>query len=65
VASDLLAAAMVCAEDWSPSYLTLMVDHQNDAARAWYEKRGFALRERGDLLILDGPALACLTEGSR
>jgi ribosomal protein S18 acetylase RimI-like enzyme len=63
LARDLLAAAMDAAVDWTPAYLTLMVDHRNDAAQAWYARQGFALRERGDLLILDGPALARLTEG--
>jgi hypothetical protein len=40
-----------------------MVDHRNDAAQAWYARQGLALRERGDLLILEGPALTRLTEG--
>ncbi len=65
LARALLSAAMDEAGDWGPAYLTLMVDHHNDAARVWYEKQGFVLRERGDLLILDGPALDQLTEGSR
>jgi GNAT superfamily N-acetyltransferase len=65
LARALLSAAMDEAGDWGPAYLTLMVDYQNDAARVWYEKQGFVLRERGDLLILDGPALDQLTEGSR
>jgi ribosomal protein S18 acetylase RimI-like enzyme len=63
IARDLLAAALKAAADWAPAYLTLMVDHRNDAAQAWYARQGFALRERGDLLILEGPALARLTEG--
>jgi ribosomal protein S18 acetylase RimI-like enzyme len=63
LARDLLAAALAAAADWAPAYLTLMVDHCNDAAQAWYARRGFVLRERGDLLVLDGPALARLTEG--
>jgi ribosomal protein S18 acetylase RimI-like enzyme len=63
LARDLLAAAFRAAADWAPAYLTLMVDHRNDAAQAWYARQGFALRERGDLLILEGPALARLKEG--
>ena len=63
IAQALLTAAMDCASDWAPSYLTLMVDHRNEAAQAWYARRGFELRERGDLLILDGPKLARLREG--
>jgi ribosomal protein S18 acetylase RimI-like enzyme len=63
LARALLAVALKAAADWAPAYLTLMVDHRNDAAQAWYARQGFALRERGDLLILDGPALARLTEG--
>ncbi|MGI1660601.1 GNAT family N-acetyltransferase [Palleronia sp. KMU-117] len=63
IAQALLTAAWDSASDWAPSYLTLMVDHRNDTASAWYERQGFGLRERGDLLILDGPALARLMEG--
>jgi ribosomal protein S18 acetylase RimI-like enzyme len=62
LARALLAAALEAAADWAPAYLTLMVDHRNEAAQAWYARQGFALRERGDLLILDGPGLARLTE---
>jgi ribosomal protein S18 acetylase RimI-like enzyme len=65
LARALLAAAMDAAADWEAAYLSLMVDHRNDAARAWYENQGFVLRERGDLLILDGPALDRLTERYR
>ena len=65
LARDLLAAALDATADWSPAYLTLMVDHRNDAAQGWYARQGFALRERGDLLILDGPGLSRLTEGKR
>lgn len=64
IAQALLSAAWDSATDWGPSYLTLMVDHRNDAASAWYARQGFGLRERGDLLILDGPALARLKEGA-
>ncbi len=40
--------------------MTLMVDHRNEDARRWYDRQGFALRERGDLLILDRAALGRL-----
>ncbi|MDP5084742.1 MAG: GNAT family N-acetyltransferase [Yoonia sp.] len=58
VASALIGAALACCEDWDPSYVTLMVDQDNITAQGWYARQGFALRERGDLLILDGAALA-------
>lgn len=57
LAAELLSAALDEAADWAPTYMSLMVDHRNLAAQAWYAKRGFALRERGDLLILEGPAM--------
>ena len=57
LAHALMAAAWADAADWGPEYLTLMVDHRNTAAQDWYARRGFALRERGDLLILQGAAL--------
>lgn len=57
VAAELLAAAWGLAADWAPGYLTLMVDHRNSSAQDWYARQGFALRERGDLLILDGAAI--------
>jgi GNAT superfamily N-acetyltransferase len=62
LARALLAAAMEAAADWAPAYLTLMVDHRNASAQTWYARQGFSLRERGDLLILDGKGLARLTE---
>jgi GNAT superfamily N-acetyltransferase len=60
VARALLAAAVQAASDWQPVYMTLMVDHRNEDARRWYDRQGFALRERGDLLILDRAALGRL-----
>lgn len=58
VASALIGAALVCCQDWEPSHVTLMVDQDNILAQGWYARQGFTLRERGDLLILDGAALA-------
>lgn len=64
LASALLAAALHAAADWQPAYVTLMVDQRNDAAQNWYAKQGFTLRDRGDLMILQGPALHNLTQGA-
>lgn len=63
IARGLLRAAVDAASDWGVSYVTLMVDHANDAGRAWYASQGFALRERGDLLILTGPTLDAFRKG--
>lgn len=65
IAQALLAQAFEAAADWTPDYLTLLVSHTNTAAQAWYEKLGFSLRERGDLLMLGGAALARLQQGTR
>ena len=60
LAGQLLAAAVERTRDWEPGYMTLMVDHRNQAAQDWYARQGFVLRERGDLLMLEGAALARL-----
>ncbi len=56
----LLAAALREAADWEPQFLTLMVYHTNAKARAFYEAMGFTLREKADLLVCEGEALARL-----
>ena len=63
LAKGLLAAALRETADWAPDYVTLMVDHRNHAAQGWYAREGFILRERGDLLVLEGAALKRLQEG--
>lgn len=63
LARALLARAWREAADWAPGYVTLMVDHRNAAAAAWYARQGFTLRERGDLLILQGAELVDMTAG--
>lgn len=56
----LLAEVMTDAADWDASFLTLMLDRDNDGARAFYARHGFAARGEYDTLILEGPGLADL-----
>lgn len=56
----LLAEAMKACADWEPAFLTLLVQHKNKAAQAFYAAKGFTLRERADMLICEGAALARL-----
>lgn len=65
IAQTLLAKAFEAGADWMPDYLTLMVSQTNPAAQRWYDKLGFTLRERGDLLMLGGAPLAALRERNR
>lgn len=60
IAGHLLAGALAETRDWEPSYVSLMVDHRNASAQDWYRRRGFTLRERGDLLVADGAAFGKL-----
>ena len=60
LARRLMAAAMARA-DWQPHFLTLMVAHQNQTARAAYAALGLTLRDEADQLILEGEGLAALT----
>lgn len=59
----LLAEVMADAADWEAAFLTLMLDRANDKARAFYARHGFVPRADYDLLILEGPGLAALTDG--
>jgi len=58
----LLAAAVRLCPDWDPAFVTLMVQHTNLAARAFYARQGFVLRQQADILICEGAALAALTQ---
>jgi len=49
----------LCA-DWEPAFVTLIVHHGNIAAQEFYAAQGFVLRERADLLVLEGERLATL-----
>jgi GNAT superfamily N-acetyltransferase len=60
----MLAGVMRDAADWEAEFMTLMLDRDNTAARAFYGKAGFTLRGDYDLLILEGPALDALREVS-
>jgi ribosomal protein S18 acetylase RimI-like enzyme len=57
----LLAAAMARA-DWAPQFLTLMVAHDNTAARGFYGSLGLTLRDKADQLILEGEGLRALMQ---
>jgi GNAT superfamily N-acetyltransferase len=53
----LIAAAFAASEDWGSRYVSLHVHDFNDAARAFYARTGFVVRETGNYLILEGKAL--------
>jgi GNAT superfamily N-acetyltransferase len=57
----LLAETVRLCADWEPAFITLIVHHGNVAAREFYAAQGFVLRERADLLVLEGERLAALT----
>jgi GNAT superfamily N-acetyltransferase len=56
----LLGETLRLCADWEPAFVTLIVHHGNLAAREFYAAQGFVLRERADLLVLEGPRLAAL-----
>lgn len=56
----LLAEVMADAQDWQAAFLTLMLDRDNDGARAFYARHGFAPRGDYDMLILEGEGLTAL-----
>jgi GNAT superfamily N-acetyltransferase len=53
----LLAETVRACADWEPSFVTLIVHHGNTAAQGFYAAQGFTLRERADLLVLEGDRL--------
>lgn len=53
----LLAATLRACVDWEPAFVTLIVHHGNAAAQGFYAAQGFVLRERADLLVLEGDRL--------
>lgn len=57
---QLLSRVMQEAADWEAAFLTLMVDRDNDLARGFYARLGFAERGNYDMLILEGAGLAAL-----
>lgn len=56
----LLAEVMADAQDWQAAFLTLMLDRENQTARAFYARHGFAPRGDYDMLILEGEGLTAL-----
>lgn len=56
----LLAEVIADAGDWEASFLTLMLDRENQGAKAFYARHGFAPRGDYDLLILEGQGLTDL-----
>lgn len=54
----LLGETLRACADWEPAFMTLIVHHGNLAARGFYAAQGFVLRERADLLVLEGGRLA-------
>jgi ribosomal protein S18 acetylase RimI-like enzyme len=56
----LLAATVRAVADWEPAFVTLIVHHSNAAAQGFYAAQGFVLRERADLMILEGADLGRL-----
>lgn len=57
----LLAASVAAAADWDPDFVSLMVQHHNAAAQAFYAAQGFVLRAQADVQVLEGEGLARLS----
>lgn len=53
----MLVATVQAVADWDPAFVTLIVHHHNAAAQGFYAAQGFVLRERADLLVLEGVGL--------
>jgi ribosomal protein S18 acetylase RimI-like enzyme len=58
----ILAETVRACSDWEPAFITLIVHHGNAAAQGFYAAQGFTLRERADLLVLEGDGLDRLIE---
>lgn len=58
----LLAETVRACADWEPAFVTLIVHHGNTAAQGFYAAQGFVLRERADLLVLEGEKLDKLSD---
>jgi ribosomal protein S18 acetylase RimI-like enzyme len=56
----LLAETVRLCADWEPAFVSLIVHHGNAAAQGFYAAQGFVLREKADLLVLEGERLAAL-----
>jgi ribosomal protein S18 acetylase RimI-like enzyme len=61
----ILAETVRFCADWEPAFVSLIVHHGNTAAQGFYAAQGFVLRERADLLVLEGAGLTALVEGVR
>lgn len=61
----LLAETVWACADWEPGFVTLIVHHGNKAAQGFYAAQGFVLREKADLLVLEGDGLVRLAEGGQ
>lgn len=57
----LLAETVRFCADWEPAFVSLIVHHGNAAAQGFYAAQGFVLRERADLLVLEGERLRQLS----
>jgi ribosomal protein S18 acetylase RimI-like enzyme len=56
----LLSETVRACADWEPAFVTLIVHHGNAAAQGFYAAQGFVLREKADLLVLEGAGLESL-----
>lgn len=57
----LLAETVRFCADWEPAFVSLIVHHGNAAAQGFYAAQGFVLREKADLLVLEGERLRQLS----
>jgi GNAT superfamily N-acetyltransferase len=59
---QLLACVIREAQDWEATFLTLMVDRDNELAQKFYARQGFTTRGDYELLILEGEGLRALMQ---